>query len=135
MDGRRRHGPSLTPKEPVSAIYHLDRTNTSRLTPSRCGSMKNSTAVLAVLFVSAWSAALAAQSEHAVPVLDPPPKILSLERPHDDWHVVTTIVLKIQPTTTPAVQRRFRWTDPQNGQLACGGTDTTKHQDDLPAGA
>jgi len=70
----------------------------------------------------------------AIPVLDPPPRVLSLERPHEDWHVVTTIVLKIQPSTTPAVQRRFRWTSPQNGQLACNGTDAATHEADVPAG-
>src|SRR5438045_3355283 len=73
--------------------------------------------------------ARAAGHSGASPVLDPPPRVLSLERPHDDWHVVTTIVLKIQPTTTPPVQRRFRWTSPQHGELACKGNDVTKHED------
>ncbi len=69
------------------------------------------------------------------PVLKPPPKIVSLHRPREDWKVVTTIDLTIQPTTVPAVERTFRWTKPVHGKLLCEGEDPKKPlQATTPAG-
>jgi len=73
-----------------------------------------------ILFTLGFSTSADAQAIPA-PVLKPPPKIVSLHRPRDDWKVVTTIDLAIQPTTEPAVARTFRWTKPVHGELSCEG--------------
>jgi hypothetical protein len=60
------------------------------------------------------------------PVLVPPAKVISLHRPSQDWIVVTTIVLAIQPTTSAARPLTFRWTSPnQNGTIHCADEPPT----------
>ena len=92
-------------------------------------------AVMSALSVSTGSTVEAGQAAAIpVPVLDPPPKVVSLHRPQKEWNVVTTITLAIKPTTN-AIERAFRWSDPTHGELACNGLAKEIHQtSSLPAG-
>jgi hypothetical protein len=82
---------------------------------------------LLVCAVMVAGPAWAAGQTPPVPKLVPPEKVLSLHRPTAQWDVVTTIVLKIEPTTHEAT-RTFRWTDPGHGELECDGRVKTTHE-------
>jgi hypothetical protein len=93
--------------------------------------------VLYVPGVLSLTPAFAEQSEPAVPVpvLVPPGKVLSLHRPHEDWKVVTTIVLRIDPTISPSVDRTFTWTQPNhNGTILCAAQPSSAIEVTVPAG-
>jgi hypothetical protein len=71
----------------------------------------------------------------AVPVLVPPAKIVSLHRPQEDWKVVTTVVLRIEPTTEPNVDRTFRWVQPNSGgAIVCADQPGSATEVTVPAG-
>lgn len=85
--------------------------------------------------VAMFTSAPAMADQPAVPVprLDPPAKVVSLHRPRDDWKVVTTITLAIEPSTGPW-ERTFRWSDPVHGQLKCLDLPEATHVATVPSG-
>ncbi|BCS31371.1 hypothetical protein TBR22_A05710 [Luteitalea sp. TBR-22] len=77
-----------------------------------------------VMLPAQVSAGQVVPTTDAIPVLRPPTgRVLSLHRPTADWKVVTSIVLSIEPTTTPKAERVFSWTQPDGGGvIVCPGT-------------
>jgi hypothetical protein len=92
-------------------------------------------AVTVWLVAVAWPVWASAQAAVPAPILKPPPKIVSLHRPHEDWKVVTTVTLAIEPTTEPAVKRIFRWTKPEHGEIKCESLAETARETEMPAGS
>lgn len=68
-----------------------------------------------------------------VPRLVPPGKVVSLHRPKEDWKVVTTIILGIEPTTEP-YKRKFRWSAPLHGQVLCNDQPVIEHETPYTSG-
>ncbi len=95
--------------------------------------IRRSAAAASATLLLAWPVQSRAQNTNgALPVLDPPAHVVSLHRPHEEWKVITSITLAVEPT--PGREVTLRWTQPKFGALACNGLADTVREAKLAAG-